>query len=149
MKRNEGSLNFSPGHDHRDFDAVRATQALIDAARCEEAPRHSVWTLGCRLRRLRVPEESTATASTRTLKLITMGGQLIRGSLTGAEDAEPLISAFAQGVVLGFYRLAQIDVSYALEGVGFWRRCELASIHQVGVDGGQRIRAQHERSPAR
>ena len=69
--------------------------------------------------------------------------------MTSAEDAEPLISAFAQGVVLGFYRLAQIDVSYALEGVGFWRRCELASIHQVGVDGGQRIRAQHERSPAR
>ena len=122
---------------------------MIKEARCEEFPRHSVWTLGCRLRRLRVPEESTTTASSRTLKLIAIGGQLIRGSVTGTEDAEPLISAFAQGVVLGFYRLAQIDVFYALEGVGFWRRCELASIHQVGVDGGQRIRAQHERSPAR
>ena len=122
---------------------------MIEGARCEEVPRHSVWTLGCALRCLRVPVGSTSTASTRTLKLIAMGGELIRGSLTAAEDAEPLISAFAQGVVLGFYRLAQIDVCYALEGVGFWRRCELSSIHQVGVDGGQRIRAQHERSPAR
>lgn len=123
--------------------------AVIEEARCEEVPRHSVWTLGSRLRHLRVPEESTATASSRTLKLMAMGGELIRRSLTDAEDAEPLISAFAQGVVLGFYRLAQIDACYSLEGVGFWRRCELASIHQVGVDGGQRIRAQHERSPTR
>ncbi|MET3913278.1 hypothetical protein ABID97_000060 [Variovorax sp. OAS795] len=122
---------------------------MIEEARCEEVPRHSVWTLGSRLRHLRVPEESTATASSRTLKLMAMGGELIRRSLTDAEDAEPLISAFAQGVVLGFYRLAQIDACYSLEGVGFWRRCELASIHQVGVDGGQRIRAQHERSPTR
>ena len=105
-----------------------------------------MWALGSKLRCLRVPEESTATASSRTLKLMAMGGRLIRRSLAGTEDAEPLISAFAQGVVLGFYRLAEIDVLYPLEGAGFWRRCELASIYQVGLDGGQRIRAQHDRS---
>jgi hypothetical protein len=78
-----------------------------------------------------------------------LGGKLIRGSSRSAEHAEPLISAFAQGVVLGFFRLAKIDITNALEGVGLWRRCELASIHHAGIDCGQRIRAQDDRNPSR
>ena len=140
---------FFYGQDHRDFGDIRARQIAIEGALFDEVPRHMVWTLGSRLWCLRVPKESTATGSSHTLKLMELGGKLIRGSSRVAGHAEPLISAFAQGVVLGFYRLAKIDISSALEGVGFWRRCELASIHQVGVERGQRIRAQEGRKPER
>ncbi|MDQ0587906.1 hypothetical protein [Variovorax paradoxus] len=140
---------FFYGQDHRDFGEIRARQIVIEGARLDEVPRHMVWTLGSRLWCLRVPKESAATGSSHALKLMELGGKLIRGSSRVAGHAEPLISAFAQGVVLGFYRLAKIDISTALEGVGFWRRCELVSIHQVGVDRGQRIRAQDDRKPSR
>lgn len=166
MKRNEGSLKplsclfpnapFNRAwmvcktlDDHRDSNEIRARQCGVEEARRKEVPRQSVWTLGSGLWSLRVPKESTATALSRTLKLMAIGGKLIRVSLTGAEDAEPLIFAFAQGVVLGFYRLAKSDIPGELEGVGFWRHCELAIIHQAGVDGGQRIRAQDERNASR
>jgi hypothetical protein len=135
--------------NHRDSSGIRANQRGVEEARRKEVPRHTVWTLGSRLWSLRVPNESTATASSRTLKLIAIGGKLIRRSLTGAEDAEPLIAAFAQGVVLGFYRLAQSDIPGELEGVGFWRHCELAIVHQAGVAGGRRIRAQDDRNASR
>lgn len=140
---------FFYGQDHRDIGDIRARQIVIEGARFEEVPRHAVWTLGSRLWCLRVPKENTATGSSHALKLMELGGKLIRGSSSVGEHAEPLISAFAQGVVLGFYRLAKIDISTSLEGAGFWRRCELASIHQVGVDRGQRIRAQHDRNSGR
>ncbi|MDR6889368.1 hypothetical protein J2X67_003903 [Variovorax sp. 3319] len=144
----EFAVYFS-GHDHRGSSEVRTRQLGVEKTRCEEAPRQSMWTLGCGLWSLRVPKESTATASSRTLKLMAIGGKLIRRSMTGAEDAEPLIAAFAQGVVLGFYRLAQSDIPSELEGVGFWRHCELAIVHQAGVAGGRRIRAQDDRNPNR
>ena len=140
---------FFYGQDHHDFGEIRARQIVIEGALFDEVPRHAVWTLGSRLWCLRVPKESTATGSSHALKLMELGGKLIRGSPRVAGHAEPLISAFAQGVVLGFYRLAKIDISTALEGVGFWRRCELVSIHQVGVDRGQRIRAEDGRKPGR
>ena len=140
---------YFPCHDHRGFREVRTRQLGVEKARCEEAPRQSMWTLGRGLGSLRIPKESTATASSRTLKLMAIGGKLIRRSMTGAEDAEPLISAFAQGVVLGFYRLAQSDIPGELEGVGFWRHCELTIVHQAGVAGGRRIRAQDDRKPSR
>jgi len=140
---------FFYGQDHRDFGDIRARQIVIEGVLFDEVPRHMVWTLGSRLWCLRVPKESTATGSSHALKLMELGGKLIRGSSRVGEHAEPLISAFAQGVVLGFYRLAKIDISTALEGVGFWRRCELVSIHQVGVDRGQRIRVQDGRRPGR
>ena len=60
-----------------------------------------------------------------------------------------VVATFAQGVVLGFYRLAQSDIPGALEGVGFWLHCELAVVHQAGVAGGRRIRAQDDRKPSR
>ncbi|MBT2332558.1 hypothetical protein J7E49_01350 [Variovorax paradoxus] len=141
VRRADEFTRFFYGQDHHDFGEIRARQIEIEGARFDEVPRYSVWTLGSRLWCLRVPMESCATASSHALKLIAHGGQLIRGSLRSTEHAEPLISAFAQGVVLGFYRLAKIDISTALDGVSFWRRCELSSIHQVGVDRGQRIRA--------
>ena len=166
MKRNEGRLKplscLSPDtpfnralmacktlDDHRASSEIRARQSGVEETRRAEFPRLTVWTLGSGLWSLRVPKESTATASSRTLKLMAIGGKLIRRSLTGAEDAEPLISAFAQGVVLGFYRLARSDIPSELEGVGFWRHCELAIVHQAGVAGGRRIRAQDDRIPNR
>ncbi|HWT19730.1 MAG TPA: hypothetical protein VN280_12510 [Variovorax sp.] len=149
QKKADAFAEFFYGQDHRDFGAIRARQIVIEGARFDEVPRHSVWTLGSRLWCLRVPKESTATASSHAQKLMALGGQLIRGSLGNAEHAEPLICAFAQGVVLGLYRLAKIDISSALEGTGFWRRCELTSIHQVGVDRGRRIRAQADRDSSR
>jgi hypothetical protein len=133
----------------RATEKIRARQLGIEETRREEVPRQSVWTLGSGLCSLRIPKESTATASSRTLKLIAIGGKLIRCCLRGAEDAEPLISAFAQGVVLGFYRLAKSDIPGELEGVGFWRHCELAIIHHAGVDGGERIRAEDDRNRSR
>ena len=149
-KQADEFAKFFYGQDHRDFGEIRARQIVLEGARFDEVPRHTVWTLGSRLWCLRVPKESTATGSSHALKLMELGGKLIRGSSRVAGHAEPLISAFAQGVVLGFYRLAKIDISTALEGVGFWRRCELVSIHQVGVDRGQRIRAQDgRRKPGR
>jgi hypothetical protein len=135
--------------NHRDSSEIRAEQRGVEEGRRKEVPRQSVWTLGSGLWSLRVPKESTETASSRTLKLMAIGGKLIRRSLKGAEDAEPLISAFAHGVVLGFYRLAQSDLPGELEGVGFWRHCELAIVHQAGVVGGRRIRAQDDRKPSR
>jgi hypothetical protein len=140
---------FFYGRDHRNFGAIRARQIAIEEARCDEFPRHTVWTLGSRLWCLRVPKESTATASTHTLKLIELGGQLIRCSLRSTEHAEPLILAFAQGVVLGFSLLAKIDITNALEGLDFWRPCELASIHHVGLDRGQRLRTMDDRDRSR
>jgi len=140
-KKADEFAEFFYGRDHRNFGAIRARQIAIEEARYDEVPRHTVWTLGSRLWCLRVPKESSATASTHTLKLMELGGQLIRGSLRSTEHAEPLISAFAQGVVLGFFRLAKIDITNALEGLDVWRGCELASIYEVGVDRGQRIRA--------
>ena len=140
-KKADEFAEFFYGRDHRNFGAIRARQIAIEEARCDEVPRHTVWTLGSRLWCLRVPKDSTATASTRTLKLMELGGQLIRGSLRSTEHAEPLILAFAQGLVLGFSLLAKIDITNALEGLDFWRRCELASIYHVGVDHGQRLRA--------
>ncbi|WP_307704082.1 hypothetical protein [Variovorax paradoxus] len=148
-KKADEFAEFFYGRDHRDFDAIRARQVAIEGARLDEVPHHSVWTLGSRLWCLRVPKESTVTASTHTLKLMELGGKLIRGSTRSAGRAEPLISAFAQGLVLGFYRLAKIDITNALEGVGLWRRCELDSIHHVGIDRGQRIRTQDDRNPSR
>ncbi|WP_126749086.1 hypothetical protein [Variovorax sp. DXTD-1] len=148
-KKADEFAEFFYGRDHRNFDAIRARQMVIEEARCDEVQRHTVWTLGSRLWCLRVPKESTATASTHTLKLMELGGQLIRGSLRNTEHAEPLILAFAQGVVLGFFGLAEIDITSALEGVNLWRRCELASIHHVGVERGERIRAQDDRNPSR
>lgn len=157
MARNERAVakkadefaEFFYGHDHRSFSAIRARQMVIEEARCEEVPRHSVWTLGSRLWCLRLPKQSTATASTHTLKLMELGGQLIRGSLRSTEQAEPLILAFAQGVVLGFSLLAKIDITNALEGLDFWRPCELASIHHVGLDRGQRLRTMDDRERSR
>ena len=140
---------FFHGRHRRNFDVIRASQIAIEEARCDEVPRHSVWTLGSRLWCLRVPKESTATASTHTLKLMELGGKLIRGSLKSTEHAEPLILAFAQGVVLGFLGLAEIDMTNALEGLDFWRRCELASIYDVGVDRGQRLRGMDDRNRSR
>jgi len=148
-KKADKFAEFFYGRDYRNFGAIRARQIAIEEARLDEVPRHTVWTLGSKLWCLWVPKESTATALSRTLKLMAVGGKLIRRSLTGAEDAEPLIAAFAQGVVLGFYRLAQSDISGALEGAGFWRNCELAIVHQAGVAGGQRIRAHDDRNPGR
>jgi hypothetical protein len=157
MTRNERAVaekadeftEFFHGRDHRNFNAIRARQIAIEEARCDEIPRHSVWTLGSKLWCLRVPKESTATASTHTLKLMELGGKLIRGSLRTTEHAEPLILAFAQGVVLGFFGLAAIDITNALEGLDSWRRCELASIYDVGVDRGQRLRATDDRDWSR
>lgn len=140
---------FFYGQDHRDLGEIRARQIVIEGARLNEVPRHAVWTLGSRLWCLRVPKESTATGSSHALKLMELGGKLICGSSRFAGHPEPLISAFAQGVVLGFYRLAKIDISAELEGESFWRRCELTSIHQIGVDRGARIRAQHDRDLGR
>lgn len=140
---------FFYGRDHRNFGAIRARQIAIEEARCDELPRHTVWTLGSRLWCLRVPKESTTTASTHTLKLMELGGKLIRRSLRSTEHAEPLILAFAQGVVLGSSRLAKIDITNALEGLDFWRRCELASIYDVGVDRGQRLRGIDDRDRTR
>ncbi|QGW84402.1 hypothetical protein [Variovorax paradoxus] len=148
-KKADEFAEFFYGRDHYDFGAIRARQIAIEEARREEVPRHTVWTLGSRLWCLRLPKESTATASTHTLKLMELGGQLIRGSLRGTEHAEPLILAFAQGVVLGFSLLAKIDITNALEGLDFWRPCELASIYHVGIDRGQRLRAQGDRNPRR
>ncbi|MDQ0587902.1 hypothetical protein [Variovorax paradoxus] len=148
-KKADEFAEFFYGQDHRDFGEIRARQIVIEGALFDEVPRHMVWTLGSRLWCLRVPKESTATASSHALKLMELGGKLIRGNLRSAEHADPLVSAFAQGVALGLYRLAKIDISTALEGVSFWRRCELVSIHQVGVDRGQRIRAQDDRNPRR
>jgi hypothetical protein len=148
-KKADEFAEFFYGRDHRNFSAIRARQVAIEEARCEEAPRHSVWTLGSRLWCLRLPKESTATASTHTLKLMELGGQLIRSTSRSTEHAEPLILAFAQGVVLGFSLLAKIDITNALEGLDFWRPCELASIHHVGLDRGQRLRAQGDRNPRR
>ena len=149
-RRADEFARFFYGQDHHDFGDIRARQIVIEGALFDEVPRHMVWTLGSRLWCLRVPKESTATGSSHALKLMELGGKLIRGSSRVAGHAEPLISAFAQGVVLGFYRLAKIDISTALEGVGFWRRCELVSIYQVGVERGQRIRAQDaRRKPSR
>lgn len=147
-KKADEFAEFFYGRGHRNFGAIRARQIAIEEARCDEFPRHTVWTLGSRLWCLRVPKESTATASTHTLKLMELGGQLIRGSLRSAEQAEPLILAFAQGVVLGFSLLAKIDITNALEGLDFWRPCELASIYHVGVDRGQRLRAEDDRNPS-
>ena len=144
-KKADEFAEFFYGRDHLNFGAIRGRQIAIKEARCDEVPRHTVWTLGSRLWCLRVPKESTATASTHTLKLMELGGQLIRSSLRSPEHAEPLILAFAQGVVLGFSLLATIDITNALEGLGFWRRCELASIYHVGVDRGQRLRARDDR----
>ena len=140
---------FFYGRDHGNFGAIRARQIAIEEARCDEFPRHTVWTLGSRLWCLRVPKKSTATASTHTLKLMELGGQLIRRSLRNTEHAEPLILAFAQGVVLGFSLLAKIDITNALEGLDFWRPCELASIYHVGVDRGQRLRTMDDRDRSR
>jgi hypothetical protein len=153
MARNERAVakkadefsEFFYGHDHRNFGAIRARQIAIEEARCDELPRHMVWTLGSRLWCLWMPKKSTATTSSPTLKLMELGGQLIRGSLRSTEHAEPLILAFAQGVVLGFSLLAKIDITNALEGLDFWRPCELASIHHVGLDRGQRLRARDDR----
>ena len=147
-KKADEFAGFFYGHDHRNFFAIRARQMAIEEARCDEVPRHSVWTLGSRLWCLRMPKESTATASTRTLKLMELGGKLIRGSLRSTEHAEPLILVFAQGVVLGFSLLAKIDITNALEGLDFWRPCELASIYHVGLDRGQRLRAEDDRNPS-
>ncbi|MET3444326.1 hypothetical protein ABIC94_005136 [Variovorax paradoxus] len=148
-KKADEFAEFFYGRDHRNFCAIRARQIAIEEARCDEVPRHMVWTLGSRLWCLRVPKESTATASTHTLKLMELGGQLIRGSLRSTEHAEPLILAFAQGVVLGFSLLAKVDITNALEGLDFWRPCELASIYHVGVDRGQRLRATGDRDRSR
>jgi len=148
-KKADEFAEFFYGRDHRNFDAIHARQMAIEEARCDEVPRQSVWTLGSRLWCLRVPKESTATASTHTLKLMELGGQLIRSSLRSTEHAEPLILAFAQGVVLGFSLLAKIDITNALEGVDFWRPCELASIHHVGLDRGQRLRTMDDRDRSR
>ncbi|MEJ1167085.1 hypothetical protein V9K97_25595 [Variovorax sp. CCNWLW186] len=148
-KKADEFAEFFYGRDHRNFGAIRGRQIAIKEARCDEVPRHTVWTLGSRLWCLRVPKESTATASTHTLKLMELGGQLIRGSLGSTEHAEPLILAFAQGVVLGFSLLANIDITNALEGLDFWRRCELASIYDVGVDRGQRLRSMDDRDRSR
>jgi hypothetical protein len=145
-KKADEFAEFFYGRHHRNFDAIRARQIAIEEARCDEAPRHTVWTLGSRLWCLPVPKESTATASTHTLKLMELGGQLIRGSLRSTEHAEPLILAFAQGVVLGFSLLAKIDITNALEGLDFWRPCELASIYHVGIDRGQRLPAMDDRN---
>ena len=148
-KKADEFAEFFYGRDHRNFGAIRARQIVIEEARLHEVPRPTVWTLGSRLWCLWVPKESSATASTHTLKLMELGGQLIRGSLRSTEHAEPLISAFAQGVVLGFFRLAKIDITNALEGLDVWRGCELASIYEVGVEHGRRIRAQGGRKPSR
>ena len=148
-KKADEFAEFFYGRGHRNFGAIRARQIVIEEALLDEVPRPKVWTLGSRLWCLRVSKESTATASTHTLKLMELAGQLIRGSVRTAEHAEPLISAFAQGVVLGFFRLAKIDITNALEGLDVWRHCELTSIYEVGVDRGQRIRAQDDRSPSR
>ncbi|MDQ0590490.1 hypothetical protein [Variovorax paradoxus] len=149
MRKAERFVKFFYGQDHLDFGEIRARQITIEGARFDEVPRHSVWTLGSALWCLRVPMESTATASSRALKLMEQGGKLIRSNFRRAEHAEPLISAFAQGVVLGFYRLAKIDISTAFDGAIFWRPCELSSIYQVGIDRGQRIRAQDGRNGSR
>ena len=148
-KKADEFAEFFYGRRHRNFGAIRARQIAIEEARCDEVPRHTVWTLGSRLWCLRLPKESTATASTRTLKLMELGGQLIRCSLRNTEHAEPLILAFAQGVVLGFSLLAKIDITNALEGLDFWRPCELASIHHVGLDRGQRLRTMDDRERSR
>jgi len=63
-KKADEFAEFFYGRDHRDFDAIRARQVAIEGARLDEVPRHTVWTLGSRLWCLRVPKESTATAST-------------------------------------------------------------------------------------
>jgi hypothetical protein len=144
-KKADEFAEFFYGRHHGNFDAIRARQIAIEEARCDEVPRHAVWTLGSRLWCLRVPKENIASASTHTLKLMELGGKLIRGSLRSTEHAEPLILAFAQGVVLGFLGFAEIDITNALEGLDFWRRCELASIYDIGVDRGQRLRATDDR----
>lgn len=148
-KKADEFAEFFYGRDHLSFSAIRARQIAIEEARCDEVPRHTVWMLGSRLWCLRVPKEGTATASAHTLKLMELGGQLIRGSLRSTEHAEPLILAFAQGVVLGFSLLAKIDITNALEGLDFWRPCELASIYHVGVDHGQRLHAMDDRDRSR
>ena len=148
-KKVDEFAEFFYGREHHNFCAIRARQIAIEEARCDEVPRQTVWALGSRLWCLRVPKEGTATASTHTLKLMELGGQLIRRSLRNTEHAEPLILAFAQGVVLGFSLLAKIDITNALEGLDFWRPCELASIHHVGVDRGQRLRAMDDRNRSR
>lgn len=141
---------FLYGRNHRDFGNIRARQIAAEETRSDgEMPRDTVWTLGSSLWCLQVPKESTRTGSSHAFRLMELGDKLIRSSSRAAGHAEPLISAFEQGVVLGFFRLAKIDISSALEGVGFWRRCELASIHQMGIDRGQRIRAQDDRRPGR
>jgi hypothetical protein len=148
-KKADEFAEFFYDRDHRNFSAIRARQIAIEETLLDEVPRHTVWTLGSRLWCLRVSKESTATSSTHTLKLMELGGKLIRGSLRSTEHAEPLILAFAQGVVLGFSRLAKIDITNALEGLDFWRPCELASIHHVGLDRGQRLRTMDDRDRSR
>lgn len=116
-KQADEFAKFFYGQDHRDFGEIRARQIVLEEARFDEVPRHAVWTLGSRLRCLRLTKESTATASSHALKLMELGGKLIRGSLRNDEHAELLISAFVQSVALGLYRLAKIDISTVLEGV--------------------------------
>ena len=149
VRKADRFAKFFYGQDHLDFGEIHARQVAIEGARFGEVPRHSVWALGSALWCLQVSMEGTATASSRALKLMEQGGKLIRSSLRSAEHAEPLISAFAQGVVLGFYRLAKIDISTAFDGPSFWQACELSSIYQVGFDRGQRIRAQDGRNGSR
>jgi hypothetical protein len=148
-KKADEFAEFFYGRGHRNFGAIRARQFAIEESRCDELPRHMVWTLGSRLWCLRMPKKSTATASSHTLKLMELGGQLIRSTLRSTEHAEPLILAFAQGVVLGFSLLTKIDITNALEGLDFWRPCELASIHRVGLDRGQRLRTMDDRDRSR
>ena len=140
MTHAAGFVEFFFGPNHPDFREIRAKQLELAQPRPLEVPRRAVWTLGSTLWCMRTSIRSVGTSSSsHVLKLLEHSGPLIRESLRDDEPTEPLISAFTQGLVAGYYGIKKVDISWELERSNFWRPCELSSIHDVGLELGRHI----------
>jgi hypothetical protein len=126
-----------------------ARQGTSDNQPCSEAPRQAIWMLGSLLWCLRVNQESFVSPTGVAVNLIELAGDLIRRNLTDGSPAQPLINAYAQGVVLGYYQVKRVGVTFESDGTNFWKPCELESIHEIGLEHGRRIREKNDAARAR
>ncbi len=93
--------------------------------------------------------ESFVSPTGVAVNLIELAGNLIRRNLTDGSPAQPLINAYAQGVVLGYYQVKRVGITLESDGTNFWKPCELESIHEIGLEHGRRIREKNDATRAR
>lgn len=133
----------------KDSNYPTARQGTSESLPCNEAPRQAIWMLGSLLWCLRATGGSFVSSTSVAVSLIDLAGNLIRRNLTDGSPAQPLINAYAQGVVLGYYQVKRVGVTFESDSTNFWKPCELESIHEIGLEHGCRIREKNDAARAR